>query len=67
MKKEDILKALERFDNDATIVIRDNDNYIIPNRVMERDDVNSGWAPYVLNENGKVNIEKVIVIDNDQI
>ena len=67
MKKKDILKALEPYDDEDTVVFRDGDNYVIPNRIFPRDDTNSGFCPCVFNEEGLVNIGKVIVIDNDQI
>lgn len=67
MKKKDILKALEPYDDEDTVVFRDVDNYVIPNRIFLREDINSGFSPCVFNEKGLVNIDKVIVIDNDQI
>lgn len=67
MKKKDILKALEPYDDEDTVVFRDVDNYVIPNRIFLREDINSGFSSCVFNEEGLVNIDKVIVIDNDQI
>ena len=67
MKKKDIIKALEPYNDEDTVVIRDGDNYVVPNRIMSRDDIKSGYSPYVYDEKGEVNIEKIIVIDNDQI
>lgn len=67
MKKKDILKALEPYDDEDTVVFRDGDNYVVPNRIFLRDDINSGFCPYIFNEKGLVNIDKVIVIDNVQI
>ena len=67
MKKKDILEALEPYNDEDTVVISIGDNYVVPNRIMSRDDIKSGYSPYVYDEKGEVNIEKVIVIDNDQI
>lgn len=67
MKKKEIILALESYSDDNIVVFRDGDKYIIPNRVIEREDVNSGFCPPIYDEKGKVNVDKIIVVDNDQI
>ena len=67
MKKIDIIKALEPYNDEDTVVFRDGDNYVIPNRIFLREDINSGFCPCVFNEEGLVKINKVIIIDNDQL
>lgn len=34
---------------------------------MKREDVNSGFCLPMYDEKGKVNVDKIIVVDNDQI
>lgn len=64
MKKKDILKALEPYSDEDTVVFRDGDNYVVPNRVIETT-VNDGcWTPDVVNDK---TLTKAIVIDNDQL
>lgn len=64
MKKKDILKALEPYSDEDTVVFRDGDNYVVPNRVMSST-VNDGcWHLDVVNDK---TLTQAIVIDNDQL
>ena len=64
MKKKDILETLEPYNDEDTVVFRDGDNYVVPNRVMKTVVNDDCWHPNVVNDK---TLTQAIVIDNDQI